>query len=1242
MKTSSSRSAGPDLSVVFGSSATPPNPQFMRGFAVVIILVVIAVIGVLRRYQEPWQAWALRAQTAVIPLDATQSAPDLPQRIAGALLSELYRPDVQGWIDLALAGVLGIVLLEALVRLTVLTQAFWAPLHRQTSYRRVRALHPNNRVGFPRSDRAEQLRALAHALRTQGGGAEIALMLSRTPNMPASLGIQLHGPPQTQAPAVIPALQRVALHLHRSSLSLFQRARTIPAAPQTLQGTIDIFTPAPLVRQSGHRPLNRVTYPTEPAHTPEPRGVAMLARVMQSVLKRFDETTLVDRVDDPLHTALAAGGTLIVRELRLERGPEWPLALADAIESDVMRSLAQAIAVPTGVMMHEVQLCIAPVRTFAWARWYRQARWLATTLKQRFGVLGGDEYKAISTKLNDTHLAVTLRLLAVVPLDGDPRAGAESLEVIASALRTLDATIRRPSGMLLTQRFTHTHGLAGGSYRMPPQPVLPRLPAWCTWLLSAGSMVIGLSIGLAIWTWNAGLWQVWADLPISVQHSAIAIGLLQGTLGVAVTLWAGVALRPWQALYRVGRPGATTDPLLLDLLLPGVRLAQPAILACSEAAHLWHLPDDQARTEIDWLPNRILPAPESAFVPPAATDSLTFGRAYDSGGALRPVGVPLRALHQMLHFTAGMGTGKSQSATAMCRQLIPHGFILLDGKGDDAGGSTASVVRTMIPPEEEHRLRLMDVMDTAFPLALNPIYHLMVDMDAATTKAERDRCFNEALGMVLGLFQRLDPGRWRDSPGMQQYAQMACHLVLRTGSSRPGDIPTLAKVKRVLEDPAYRDTLLERYPMPGDEVDTYWKVREPALSEAQRTSLSALLRRLDMVFMNPITRNMLSVEVPSIDFREALEEGLIVILPMPHRQLGDLAPLVGMLMIQSIVSAAYARPGDAQSRITAPVFIDEVQVFIIDEHSPDLEQAFTQLRGFGVPLIVLHQYLSQLGVLQDTFKVNAGNRIILRTGEPDASVYARMYAQSGLRAEDILGMHALHHQYAAMLGPNREQLIFSMLPNPWPDQPEYRLSPALVPLDWQRRSPPLPDDAPLEEQHALAELDALIGRYVYQPLQYADYTRFVGQLAQLPDDEWAILLERWAELRAFHYRYLLAHPNVIPNQLQRQRWLSRLVGSRSAVIEEAIILRHQTQLGGVVSQAALLKLDDTEGGKGGAAASLLDPDLLPAHRDAPAADGPPRFSAMPDAEGLLRSGTGDRVTGIGSRLRTTDDEEPDQ
>jgi hypothetical protein len=121
---------------------------------------------------------------------------------------------------------------------------------------------------------------------------------------------------------------------------------------------------------------------------------------------------------------------------------------------------------------------------------------------------------------------------------------------------------------------------------------------------------------------------------------------------------------------------------------------------------------------------------------------------------------------------------------------------------------------------------------------------------SASSKGDWDQHFNAALGIMLDIFQRLDPDTWEKAPGMKQYALMGCALVLRTGSAQPGDIPTLAKVGQALRDLDYRATLLKRYAQTVSTTDMlyeFWTVREPVLPETQKDSLAVLLRRFDQL-----------------------------------------------------------------------------------------------------------------------------------------------------------------------------------------------------------------------------------------------------------------------------------------------------------------------------------------------------------------------------------------------------------
>jgi hypothetical protein len=557
-------------------------------------------------------------------------------------------------------------------------------------------------------------------------------------------------------------------------------------------------------------------------------------------------------------------------------------------------------------------------------------------------------------------------------------------------------------------------------------------------------------------------------------------------------------------------------------LLPLRPWRDPDILTPSELGGLWHLPSAELAGLLRPLGSRRLPAPPHAFVggTNGAEPRVTLGLARRGSGDYAPVGPTLRDLRQILHLTAGMGAGKSRLLANLCAQLVPHGFTLLDGKGDDRDGSLVATVRRLIPPADEGRLIILDVLDADWPVGLNPL---------ARADLARPGGLDLALGQVLALFARLDPETWGKAVGMQQFATMATLLVLH-GETRP----TLAHIKQALLDEDYRARLLEH--TRDAEVTTFWRDTFPRLGEGQRSSRDALLRRIDMLLTAETTRLLVTQSAPTLDFQRAIEQGQIVLVPVPDMTLGGLAGAVAMLVFQAFVAAAFARGGTDASRVSYPLVVDELQVLLGQSASQDVETAITRLRSLGIPSVYAHQALGQLGDLADLMMINAGSRVILQTGEPDASTYARAYAASGLTAADIAGQEPLEHQYAALRCNGATTGVFSMRPLPWP-APLPAEPAAYDGPDW-RSVLPEPADP----------LDATLARLAYTPVNEA---RAVAELVALNDAEWERVVARWDVLRLFQRGYILRHPGCIPDRLERQRWLSRLLAARPRLLAAA-------------------------------------------------------------------------------------------
>jgi hypothetical protein len=294
-----------------------------------------------------------------------------------------------------------------------------------------------------------------------------------------------------------------------------------------------------------------------------------------------------------------------------------------------------------------------------------------------------------------------------------------------------------------------------------------------------------------------------------------------------------------------------------------------------------------------------------------------------------------------------------------------------------------------------------------------------------------------------------------------------------------------------------------------------------------------------MLLDSELTRYLFNQVTPAFSFREAIADRLIVLAPLPHRTLGGLAGPVGMLLFQGLMRAAFSRPGSDLTRPEYGFIGDEFQVLVENCDTKDVRDALTQVRAFGIVTIIANQLHDQLGDLKNFALTAISNRILLRTQEPDATLYARQYAESGVTSADISGQEPREQQYAWIGVNGRLTRLFSMRPLPW-QQPLELTIPIYEGEPWQQIVPP---DSPTPE------FDGVVCALMYEA--HVEREAVAEALARSDDERWAKLLERWDAIRAFHRAHIIAHPGCIPDTAERQLWLSRLRAARPRVLAMA-------------------------------------------------------------------------------------------
>lgn len=559
-------------------------------------------------------------------------------------------------------------------------------------------------------------------------------------------------------------------------------------------------------------------------------------------------------------------------------------------------------------------------------------------------------------------------------------------------------------------------------------------------------------------------------------------------------------------------------------LLWPISFWKPApILTPDELRGLWHLPTPGLAQLIQPLPCRFLPAPDFAFIPPGATDRLALGRARHADGSWGTVGPSFLGLNRGFHITGGVGAGKSRCLANVIDQIRGYGCVYIEGKTGDQDNLSFRA-RHLLDRTDEARLVLIDPLDVEWPIGVNPLARLNL---------QRIGALDQALGALDAMLARLDPKTWQQAPGMKEFLNMAALLVLHGERS-----PTIAHIKQALLDAGYRARLLPR--CPNVEVLDFWRVTYPEQAAQMRTSRDALLRRFNALLVPETTRHMLCAS--SFDFAQALQERQIVMVLVPTDRLGAIAQSLAMLLFQAFIRSAFERGGTAIDRVPYPLIVDELQELLENAAPKDVERAVAQLRSLGVPTFWANQALVQLKELGELMLANVQSRAVPGTLGPDASTYARYFASSGVTEADIANQPS-DHQYVSFLVDEARAPLFSMQPLPWPAPRTVEVRPKAG-RPWQTALPDQKDP-----------LDPWLARLVYRRLPNPGAA--ATALARADADTWAHIQARWAALASTHRRLILAHPGLVPDRLERQRWLSRLRVAMPRVLAAASYQRQR-------------------------------------------------------------------------------------
>jgi len=333
------------------------------------------------------------------------------------------------------------------------------------------------------------------------------------------------------------------------------------------------------------------------------------------------------------------------------------------------------------------------------------------------------------------------------------------------------------------------------------------------------------------------------------------------------------------------------------------------------------------------------------------------------------------------------GTGKSTLLVNMILQDIRagEGVCLLDPHGD-----ITTDVLARVPRSRRDDVILFDPADLDYPFGLN-----LLDCNRDDPR-ERDLITSTLIETLYKLFEY----SW--GPRMEDLLR---HSIL---SLLLHDEPTtLVHLMMILVNYDHRQRLTERAKKLDPILRFYWEDEFPesrltGSGERRKTRdqaelVASSLNKIGRFITNPVIRNIVGQPESTINLREVMDEGKILLVNLSKGDLGsDNSSLLGAVLVNQLLIASLSRREiPEEKRRPFHLYVDEYQNFA----TKTFPQLQSEARKYAIDTTVAHQFRDQLDDENKGSTLNVANVICLRVSGKDSIEIAQQFDLTPPEAE---------------------------------------------------------------------------------------------------------------------------------------------------------------------------------------------------------------------------------------------------
>ena len=332
------------------------------------------------------------------------------------------------------------------------------------------------------------------------------------------------------------------------------------------------------------------------------------------------------------------------------------------------------------------------------------------------------------------------------------------------------------------------------------------------------------------------------------------------------------------------------------------------------------------------------------------------------------------------------GMGKSVLLENMAIQDIQngHGVAVVDPHGE-----FAEKMLNFVPSNRVNDVIYINPADLDYPITFNIM-----------EKVDPEYRYLVASGL-MGVFKKIWPDVW--SARMEYILRNAILSLLEY----PGS--TLLGINRLLADKDYRQRVVDK--ITDSSVKAFWNNEFAKYPDRFREeAVAPIQNKVGQFISTPLIRNIIGQVKSSIDMREVMDKGKILIVNLSKGKIGeDASQLLGALVITKLQLAAMGRVDlPERERKDFYLYVDEFQTFATDAFATILSEA----RKYRLCLTLAHQYIAQLDTMgekgkntkvRDAIFGNVGTLITFRVGAEDAEFLEKEFLPAFM-ADDLVNL----------------------------------------------------------------------------------------------------------------------------------------------------------------------------------------------------------------------------------------------